>query len=139
MPALALGSPPLMREGLCSSSSSISSLRITPAYAGRTLRKSCNRFRSQDHPRLCGKDSPFALASCFLAGSPPLMREGPEMMLKNNGMPRITPAYAGRTVAERHVLLSSRDHPRLCGKDIPKLCSIVISPGSPPLMREGHS
>ncbi len=70
------GSPPHVREGPCIVISVPCFDRITPACAGRTLNRLIFHNRSQDHPRMCGKDR-FAdsIASCGI-GSPPHVREG---------------------------------------------------------------
>ncbi len=50
-------------------------------------------------------------------GSPPRMRERLEVGHNLCVLPRITPAYAGKTSS--YILLPSanKDHPRVCGKD----------------------
>lgn len=35
----------------------LSSTRITPAYAGKTISILCFDLLNKDHPRVCGKDS----------------------------------------------------------------------------------
>ena len=73
-----VGSPPHTRERRCGSCSDISSLGITPAYAGKTSLCSRPNMMSKDHPRIRGKDSIF--------------NKG------RQGALWITPAYAGKTV-----------------------------------------
>ena len=51
------GSPPRMRERLRFLIQSATPSRITPAYAGKTKIKKDRDKLSQDHPRVCGKDS----------------------------------------------------------------------------------
>ena len=48
---------------------------------------------------------------------------------------RITPAYAGKSLAAAYSSGDSRDHPRLCGEK--RFCVVVQSAehGSPPPMR----
>ena len=48
---------------------------------------------------------------------------------------RITPAYAGKSVASAYTLRSSWDHPRLCGEKTIKICLTLWKTGSPPPMR----
>ena len=50
------GSPPRMRERLGWDFFHVDMLRITPAYAGKTLRAPLVRRGFGDHPRVCGKD-----------------------------------------------------------------------------------
>ena len=49
--------------------------------------------------------------------------------------PRITPAYAGKSVISGSLWLSSRDHPRVCGEKWVPVVSSVSVQGSPPRMR----
>ena len=49
---------------------------------------------------------------------------------------RITPAYAGNTIAEGADIDANRDHPRLRGKHIAIRQSPIAMIGSPPLTRE---
>ena len=50
------GSPPRMREKPCKRVSVQSSIRITPAYAGKTIYRVGRRLPTEDHPRVCGKN-----------------------------------------------------------------------------------
>ena len=49
-------------------------MRITPAYAGKSILDYSRLWRSEDHPRLCGEKLPFQLALLLVLGSPPPMR-----------------------------------------------------------------
>ena len=51
-------------------------------------------------------------------------------------LPGITPAYAGKTPANRHSSKNMWDHPRVCGKDSTQFVIGILSIGSPPRMRE---
>ena len=90
--------------------------RITPAYAGKSIKTSPITMPAEDHPRLCGEKLPLRLNLLHRPGSPPPMRgKGltdyfPEIML------RITPAYAGKSRYRRHEADCNKDHPRLCGE-----------------------
>ena len=72
-------------------------LGIIPAYAGKTGEIETPNF----HP----------------SGSPPLTRERHSRHRAERLAAGITPAYAGKTVAESGILPCVRDHPRLRGKD----------------------
>ena len=50
------GSPPRMRERLQFFQSFQPFQRITPAYAGKTIKYLYLLYRQWDHPRVCGKD-----------------------------------------------------------------------------------
>ena len=48
---------------------------------------------------------------------------------------RITPAYAGKSFCDLIQKVDQRDHPRLCGEKLFRLCHVVLPVGSPPPMR----
>ena len=48
----------------------------------------------------------------------------------------ITPAYAGKTTLKNKTDSSSKDHPRVCGKDYEFYLVMREIGGSPPRMRE---
>ena len=50
-----LGSPPPMRGKASKRIDGAVTLRITPAYAGKSAHFSGNRADREDHPRLCGE------------------------------------------------------------------------------------
>ena len=93
-----LGSPPRMRERLLSVRGLENSLRITPAYAGKTSFQPNWCTQLQDHPRVCGKDLLHNARMKHKAGSPPRMRERRIILCVLCILCRITPAYAGKTV-----------------------------------------
>ena len=74
---------------------------ITPAYAGKTNCFYIKEFIQRDHPRVCGENVAVALYAIHVYGSPPRMRGKPSNVTAFDGQPRITPAYAGKTV-QRH-------------------------------------
>ena len=49
------GSPPPMRGKAHKSSGTAFLIRITPAYAGKSSQRICERIETKDHPRLCGE------------------------------------------------------------------------------------
>ena len=90
------GSPPPMRgKGYLEPFYSIYH-RITPAYAGKSLRCKTTLSAVKDHPRLCGEKSPVWRRLWKLSGSPPPMR--------------------GKAETGRALLYIDKDHPRLCGE-----------------------
>ena len=111
-----VGSPPRMRERRSGVQIPARSIRITPAYAGKTFGGYPNVCANEDHPRVCGKDSFKGICRMYHLGSPPRMRERPTRSLVQNLVDGITPAYAGKT-RYFHTLP-------------------LISLGSPPRMRE---
>ena len=77
----------------------LSALRITPAYAGKRLIMSSASALVKDHPRLRGEKLPQNLRDpCFL-GSPPLTRGKDKSIQRCVTKARITPAYAGKSMA----------------------------------------
>ena len=89
--------------------------RITPAYAGKSMRYACAGASGQDHPRLCGEKA--------LNG------------VRYNAEERITPAYAGKRRGGPFRPLHPWDHPRLCGEKTNENFSSGYIWGSPPPMR----
>ena len=68
-------------------------------------------------------------------GSPPRMRGKDGYAVDPETGERITPAYAGKRVSLRTVLLRSWDHPRVCGEKARAYAMIYNEWGSPPRMR----
>ena len=110
-------------------------LRITPAYAGKSEPSGFMLPTSQDHPRLCGEKPAQSILSLPEQGSPPPMRG--KALIWNNFSPNrgITPAYAGKRPVVAAVLNRVRDHPRLCGEKTISRNFSRFSSGSPPPMR----
>ena len=114
-PVVSNGSPPRMRGERSPLDHRHRPARITPAYAGRTCRRSSRPWRRWDHPRVCGENSGCRRRSAASA--------------------RITPAYAGRTCPARCAQSWRRDHPRVCGENDKETQVIWTLAGSPPRMR----
>ena len=110
-------------------------VRITPAYAGKSCCFHFQWFASWDHPRLCGEKSSVRDFPIKGRGSPPPMR-GKEIMLWNLLIYlRITPAYAGKRFYKYKQHCLDKDHPRLCGEKYIALLFQNLLRGSPPPMR----
>ena len=97
----ALGSPPRMREKHDMVLDGVNEVRITPAYAGKTLLVQSIRYNSRDHPRVCGKNKKLSDKKLARTGSPPRMREKLNHRKACEPCAGITPAYAGKTYKER--------------------------------------
>ena len=133
------GSPPHVRERRYIQYTIHSTLRITPACAGRTSFRQSLCTSQRDHPRSRGKDSK-ALAQIYpFQGSPPLAREGHSEERFHTKEAGITPACAGRTAQLLLKPFRRQDHPRMCGKDLIVLIRGDGKLGSPPHVREGPS
>ena len=126
------GSPPRMRGKVTSWQDFVSSKRITPAYAGKSLAVSVLCGVGRDHPRVCGEKAYINAAMDGGVGSPPHVRGkgGEEMTMKPEY--RITPACAGKRRRTACPASLSPDHPRVCGEkrrhDLPDVRLHRITP-----------
>ena len=113
--AVLRGSPPPMRGKVQNDRAKRTKARITPAYAGKSFRKTAVRHAIKDHPRLCGEKFSISPRRHFKTGSPPPMR--------------------GKGKCSGSAVADTQDHPRLCGeKDLIEKLEEVKG-GSPPPMR----
>ena len=91
------GSPPPMRGKVLIYGNAYAQIRITPAYAGKSLSFAVEKTTFQDHPRLCGEKDQLCQVLFAAQGSPPPMRgKGPCQALRQHAY-GITPAYAGKS------------------------------------------
>ena len=86
-----------------------------------------------------GKDASVMLILSKEAGSPPRAREGHIGEIKGAKVAGITPACAGRTIADTTPCCRLEDHPRVRGKDVATRLKEAGELGSPPRAREGHT
>ena len=68
-------------------------------------------------------------------GSPPPMRGKECYFIIQRPVPRITPAYAGKSINTKYRQFLLQDHPRLCGEKQLSSLKAVNLIGSPPPMR----
>ena len=108
---------------------------IIPAYAGSTWYTGALSDLAQDHPRVCGEHVLLAVKSGDATGSSPRMRGAPIVQIATLCDHGIIPAYAGSTLPQATVSLSSEDHPRVCGEHDWLLTILVVGRGSSPRMR----
>ena len=123
--------------------------RITPAYAGKSVRISGRTPRARgspprmrgkvflvnlaaqprgDHPRVCGEKAPSRAHSPFQKGSPPRMRGKARPNSAHNTASGITPAYAGKRLKRSR----STVPPVAIVPLFPSVCNKpVVSDGSP--------
>ena len=112
--------------------------RITPAGAGKTGIYIYGTMDSEDHPRRCGENGRIRLPFTADTGSPPQVRGKPIPKYVNASLIRITPAGAGKTLAQIRTTCAIWDHPRRCGEN-PSCSSVAMGkPGSPPQVRGKH-
>ena len=117
----AIGSPPRMRGKACIWIPIKASVRITPAYAGKSRFRGRCRTGNGDHPRVCGeKRWAYSLAPNTL-GSPPRMRGKGLFVRACHVRFRITPAYAGKSFMLTVFGALKGDHPRVCGEKTKKI------------------
>ena len=110
-------------------------MRITPAYAGKSLPcPALLRFR-QDHPRVCGEKHTHLNGTFLNLGSPPRMRGKAPLLSKAPSECGITPAYAGKSDYRCVTAQAYWDHPRVCGEKYFAIRDKVAKKGSPPRMR----
>ena len=98
------GSPPPMRGKEQKQLRQCVLSRITPAYAGKSSSVCTKSFYSGDHPRLCGEKIKVFVLEVNAVGSPPPMRGKVVIIRAGYGRERITPAYAGKSLACYHLL-----------------------------------
>ena len=103
-------------------------VRITPAYAGKSLCPDNVLVIHEDHPRVCGEKSSVMRPANCIAGSPPRMRGKGRMLDYMACMQRITPAYAGKRLKRSR----STVPPVAIVPLFPSVCNKpVVSDGSP--------
>ena len=93
-------SPPRMRGKHSASALSLTFVRITPAHAGKTAMNRTFEGLNRDHPRACGENTMSPSMRWRSRGSPPRMRGKPQTSCTIFLPYRITPAHAGKTVAD---------------------------------------
>ena len=111
------GSPPPTRGKLFCLTSVFFCARITPAYAGKTDMTRFYSIPRGDHPRLRGENRFLPQSKWRWKGSPPPTRG--KLLVPRCALfaPRITPAYAGKTIDKGFFLCYYTDHPRLRGEN----------------------
>ena len=129
------GSPPHTRGPPDRAASRSAIERITPAYAGTTLRRIHRSCSTGDHPRIRGDHRATWVIPFSFSGSPPHTRGPHPFRLEKVPLERITPAYAGTTKVTVFTISLSTDHPRIRGDHSIFQHSIAYYGGSPPHTR----
>ena len=130
--AVGTGSPPRRRGKVRVFKHGLMSMRITPAWAGKSPPAGGLLSGPQDHPRMGGEKYPTNADSVGKQGSPPHGRGKVLLLLPNSFETGITPAWAGKSCFSIQTAVFVLDHPRMGGE---KPCWHPISrqmPGSPP-------
>ena len=150
------GSPPQVRGKHMKSEKTKTEERITPAGAGKTIRRSEILPTPRDHPRRCGENALEIVLYLAHAGITPagagktskeellqsLKRDHPRRCGENVSVIgygplrfRITPAGAGKTFRENLRTRAPQDHPRRCGENSTTCDKLTFPAGSPPQVR----
>ena len=108
---------------------------ITPACAGKSIKKSVKLQKGGDHPRVCGEKCWPLVCTIWFTGSPPRVRGKGALDNRNLQGPGITPACAGKSVPLRPLGVVARDHPRVCGEKHLAAAESARPSGSPPRVR----
>ena len=111
------GSPPRMRGKRTWSRRDSGFRRITPAHAGKTIRRTAQPYTCADHPRACGENVSTRTPTSTASGSPPRMRGKHQLVRMAIIVCRITPAHAGKTAFIFRKYEQGTDHPRACGEN----------------------
>ena len=110
-------------------------IRITPAYAGKSLVLSSGQTKRWDHPRVCGEKCIPLTRGHGRQGSPPRMRGKVQLGEIDLQDIWITPAYAGKSGPCPDRVPPAGDHPRVCGEKSQSTSASPRALGSPPRMR----
>ena len=108
---------------------------IIPAYAGNTSGYPYRRWRSWDHPRVCGEHKVDDSTGEGAWGSSPRMRGTHSRCRRAANVTGIIPAYAGNTMMTPRLTTATWDHPRVCGEHQCPANSAGTAGGSSPRMR----
>ena len=110
----------------------VEGLRITPAWAGKSLFCFTAAVPIQDHPRVGREKQTGTVYAVLPYGSPPRMRgkeQGAGGRMAAHG---ITPAWAGKSRTRHRPGHRCRDHPRVGGEKFYELEQTAGVTGSPP-------
>ena len=130
-----VGSPPHGRgKGLLAVEAG-DTVGITPAWAGKRVRRRRKYPCYRDHPRVGGEKPTSKLQSVYRKGSPPHGR-GKVANANQASVPHgITPAWAGKRPAGPCGRRRSWDHPRIGGEKGTGQIAVRSIAGSPPHRR----
>ena len=110
-------------------------LRITPAFAGKSVPGSVPGSRSRDHPHVCGEKCTGRRIDFSDTGSPPRVRGKGDFLCQPADTAGITPACAGKRRLPVSARRYRRDHPRVCGERHLMTTSSTSGKESPPRAR----
>ena len=134
-PELVTGSPPHSRGRQTVASVGTAAVGLTPAFAGKTSDAAQCNPASGAHPRIRGEDSNRCCVASTSGGSPPHSRGRRGLEAGAGVCVGLTPAFAGKTLAEAGLPEHEWAHPRIRGEDAPFACDGREKLGSPPHSR----
>ena len=126
------GSPPRGRGKAGNDLGCLHDVGITPAWAGKRPWMPSDSSSSRDHPRVGGEKSLISTISRTGRGSPPRRRGKDGWLSHCSPCPGITPAWAGKRLAEALPFREDGDHPRMGGEKQTGTVYAVLPYGSPP-------
>ena len=126
------GSPPRGRGKGCLESFLATTVRITPAWAGKSAGSHNQWGAARDHPRVGGEKRQHVQRVLIVLGSPPRGRGKDYTPLVDVRAIRITPAWAGKSRGANSGQPCPQDHPRVGGEKFPARFRTASIEGSPP-------
>ena len=134
----AFGSSPLTRGKLRAHRSRVPGAGLIPAHAGKTGRTHPCPSQHAAHPRSRGENHHDCDCEIVPAGSSPLTRGKPGLVIMLGWLVGLIPAHAGKTPDDTSIRTCVPAHPRSRGEN-PRLVSRSrIHRGSSPLTRGKH-
>ena len=130
-----LGSSPLTRGKPTYVANRITSHRLIPAHAGKTVRLEVRLLSVEAHPRSRGENGDSCSTTSARTGSSPLTRGKLYLRDQEPSRDRLIPAHAGKTLRNRCVYGMCKAHPRSRGENTHARARLTHAHGSSPLTR----
>lgn len=105
---------------------------FTPAWAGKRPWMPSDSSSSRDHPRMGGEKKSSRCCTSIGLGSPPRGRGKVPGSASGHPAPRITPAWAGKSLFCFTAAVPIQDHPRVGGEKIIWASVSIAALESPP-------
>ena len=113
--------------------------RNIPAYAGKTSVSIMMRHVPREHPRVCGENTHSQDQRKEKKGTSPRMRGKRAQSRSYAYSIGNIPAYAGKTPAPASATAATKEHPRVCGENLPSDKIQEAFTGTSPRMRGKRS
>ena len=134
-PVMETGSSPLTRGKRFSVGAGLRIVRLIPAHAGKTTRRSSPGPPEAAHPRSRGENAAHLSRGRGERGSSPLTRGKRNIARMLQDRHGLIPAHAGKTASESSLSCTPPAHPRSRGENIQTTVQTVAGWGSSPLTR----